>query len=114
MAAYRLGVPSVIHETTEREASSRPGRWARRRRVALVALTAFVGFVFFRSSYFALRDRGPAVWALALMLSVLAAASWTLTLSLIRARRATPAPAPKQQPHGERPDTSATTPDATP
>jgi drug/metabolite transporter (DMT)-like permease len=101
-------------ETAEREASPRPNRWVRGRRLALVALTAFAGSVFFRSSYFALRDRGPAVWALALMLALLAAACWTLTFSLIRSRRATRAPAPDEPSNVQRPDAGATTPDATP
>ena len=101
-------------KTTEHASLSRRDSWARRRHVALVALTAFIGFVCFRSSYFALRDRGPAVWALALMLSVLAAASWALTLSLIRSRGATRGAGPDRQPHGQRPDVDATTPDASP
>jgi hypothetical protein len=104
----------VIRAATEPDASPRPNPWARRRHLALVALTGFVGFVCFRSSYLALRDRGPAVWALALMLSVLAAASWALTLSLIRSRRATRAAGPDRPPHGQRPDVDATTPDARP
>ena len=114
MATHRCGVETVSRETAEREASPRPSPWARRRHLALVVLTAFVGFVCFRSSYFALRDRGPAVWALALMLSVLAAASWALTLSLIRSRGATRGAGPDRQPHGQRPDVDATTPDASP
>jgi drug/metabolite transporter (DMT)-like permease len=101
----------VIRETTERDASP-PNRWARRRHLVLVALTAFAGVVFFRSSYFALRDRGPGVWALALMLALIAAACWTLTFSLLRSRRATRAPAPEPQSHGERLNAGATTPDA--
>jgi hypothetical protein len=100
-------------ETTERDALPRPNSWARRRHLALVALTAFAGFVFFRNSYVVLRDRGPAVWALALMLALIAAACWTLTFSLIRARRATRAPAPAPQSQEERRDVDTTTPDAT-
>lgn len=100
----------MIRETTDRDASPGPNPWARRRRLALVALTAFAGAICFRSSYFALRDRGPAVWALALMLALMAAACWTLTFSLIRSRRATRAPAPEPQSPGERPDAGATTP----
>ena len=101
-------------ETTERDALPRPNSWARRRHLALVALTAFAGFVFFRNSYFVLRDRGPAVWALALMLALIAAACWTLTFSLIRARRATRAPAPEPQPDRQQPDVEGKTPDVTP
>ena len=104
----------MIRETTDPDASPKPKAWARRRQLALVVLTAFAGFVCFRSSYFALRDRGPAVWALALMLALMAAACWTLTFSLIRSRRATPAPAPEPQSHKERPGVDTTTPDATP
>jgi drug/metabolite transporter (DMT)-like permease len=104
----------VIREATERDASPPPNRWARRRHLVFVALTAFGGFVFFRGSYFALRDRGPAVWALALMLAVLAAACWALTFSLIRSRRAPRAAEPEPAPHGQLSDGGATTPDTTP
>ena len=79
-----------------------------------MAVTAFAGFVFFRGSYFALRDRGPAVWALALMLALIAAACWTLTFSLIRSRRTTRAPAADESSNVQRPDAGATTTQATP
>jgi len=77
---------AAVHKADER-APQRPDRWARTRHLALVLLTAFVGFICIRSSYLALRDRGAAVWALSLMLCFLAASSWTLTFSLLRSRR---------------------------
>jgi len=78
---------SAAVDTADERAPKRPDRWARTRHLALVLLTAFVGFICIRSSYLALRDRGAAVWALSLMLCFLAASSWTLTFSLLRSRR---------------------------
>ena len=79
--------PNASVEHVDRRVSLQPNRWARRRQLALVVLTVFVGFICIRSSYTALRDRGAAVWALSLMLCFLAASSWTLALSLLRSGR---------------------------
>jgi len=79
--------PNASVENVDRRVSLQPNRWARRRQLALVVLTAFVGFICIRSSYTVLRDRRAAVWALSLMLCFLAASSWTLALSLLRSGR---------------------------
>ena len=79
--------PNVVVDQADARPPRRPDRWARTRHLALVLLSAFVGFICIRSSYLALRDRGAAVWALSLMLCVLAASSWMLTFSLLRSRR---------------------------
>ena len=64
----------------------RANRLAQARRVALVILTAFIGYICIRNSYATLRDRDAAVWALSLMWCVLAASSWAITVSLLRSR----------------------------
>jgi hypothetical protein len=79
--------PNTAVDKVDERAPQRPDRWARMRHLALVLLTAFVGFICIRSSYTALRDRGAAVWALSLMLCFLAASSWMLTFSLLRSGR---------------------------
>ena len=65
----------------------RANRLARVRQVALMVVTAHLGYVCIRNSYEALRDRGASVWALSLMWCVLAASSWAITVSLLRSWR---------------------------
>lgn len=62
-------------------------RLARVRHVALLVVTAHLGYICIWTSYEVLRDRRASAWALSLMWCVLGASSWAITVSLLRSWR---------------------------